>query len=175
MKILKSALKLSVQNDRHDIAKDIYNQLKDTKFTVNEPHFAGYFESYQDTCSYLANLPLPRTIQEQIDRETKIKTRDAYKNYICSVLNKKESNRTSSSTESSADDEDLDCPVCFEFMGPPRRIFACHNGHLLCSVCRASPTIKSCPLCRDDFKTRKPKRALATEEKAKKFQTKNTN
>ena len=29
-----------------------------------------------------------------------------------------------------------DCPVCFELMSPPTRIFHCGAGHLVCGTCR---------------------------------------
>ena len=28
-----------------------------------------------------------------------------------------------------------DCPICFESMTPPTRIFQCGNGHLVCGAC----------------------------------------
>ena len=29
-----------------------------------------------------------------------------------------------------------DCPICYELMTPPTRIFQCGAGHLLCGTCR---------------------------------------
>ena len=29
-----------------------------------------------------------------------------------------------------------DCPICFESMTPPTRIFQCGNGHLVCGGCK---------------------------------------
>ena len=29
-----------------------------------------------------------------------------------------------------------DCPICFESMTPPTRIFQCGNGHLVCGACK---------------------------------------
>jgi len=40
------------------------------------------------------------------------------------------------------------CPVCYEAMKPPRRIFQCNNGHLLCEACKNQPKLKGCPTCR---------------------------
>jgi len=34
------------------------------------------------------------------------------------------------------------CPVCFETMQPPLRIFSCPNGHLICSSCK--PRVSCC-------------------------------
>merc|ERR1711909_250400 len=30
-----------------------------------------------------------------------------------------------------------ECPVCYERMTPPKQIFTCGNGHVICFVCRA--------------------------------------
>ena len=40
------------------------------------------------------------------------------------------------------------CPVCYETMKPPRRIFQCNNGHLVCEVCKNQPQLRGCPTCR---------------------------
>ena len=29
-----------------------------------------------------------------------------------------------------------DCPICYELMSPPTRIFQCGAGHLVCGTCR---------------------------------------
>lgn len=39
----------------------------------------------------------------------------------------------------------LDCPICYEPLVPP--IYQCAVGHLICKSCRASPSLKKCPLC----------------------------
>ena len=40
------------------------------------------------------------------------------------------------------------CPICWEAMTPPKRIFQCTNGHLVCEVCRSQPEVQGCPTCR---------------------------
>jgi len=40
------------------------------------------------------------------------------------------------------------CPICWEAMSPPKRIFQCTNGHLLCEGCRSQPEDQGCPTCR---------------------------
>ena len=42
--------------------------------------------------------------------------------------------------------EELECPVCCEELGAPRRIFQCSQGHPVCSSCR--PRLRHCPSCR---------------------------
>lgn len=43
--------------------------------------------------------------------------------------------------------EQLDCPVCKEFMVSP--IYQCKIGHSICATCKT--TIDNCPICRTDF------------------------
>jgi len=45
-------------------------------------------------------------------------------------------------------EREFDCPVCYEVMGPPRQIFQCVNGHLICNICKNHPTVRVCPCCR---------------------------
>ena len=34
-------------------------------------------------------------------------------------------------------EKDFECPVCYETMAPPSRIFQCNNGHLICEDCKS--------------------------------------
>ena len=43
--------------------------------------------------------------------------------------------------------EQLECPVCREYMQPP--ITLCANGHNICSRCKQK--IQNCPICREPF------------------------
>ena len=45
--------------------------------------------------------------------------------------------------------EELECPVCCEDLGAPRRIYQCSQGHPVCSSCR--PRLRNCPTCRASF------------------------
>ena len=42
----------------------------------------------------------------------------------------------------------LECPVCFEDMKPPVKIFQCSNGLTICEPCKNNPAVKVCPTCR---------------------------
>ena len=57
----------------------------------------------------------------------------------------------------------FDCPVCFEQMKAPLKIFGCSNDHYICSECLKSSSIKCCPICREDYKTMKPQRRYRSE------------
>jgi len=53
-----------------------------------------------------------------------------------------------------------ECPVCYEPFSPPRRIFQCTNGHLICENCQNKPQLKVCPTCKNSFMGR----AIAMEQ-----------
>ena len=42
--------------------------------------------------------------------------------------------------------EYFECPVCYVVPRPATPIFACPQGHMICSLCR--PRLNSCPICR---------------------------
>ena len=58
-----------------------------------------------------------------------------------------------------------ECPICFEEMRTPIKIFQCSEGHLLCENCfnKVSVSTKKCPVCRMDIVTT-PIRNRALEE-----------
>ena len=60
---------------------------------------------------------------------------------------------------------DRECPICFEEMLTPTKIFQCPQGHLLCETCfeKVSVTSKQCPFCNRDIVTT-PIRNRALEE-----------
>lgn len=45
----------------------------------------------------------------------------------------------------------LECPVCLEIAWPPKKIFQCREGHIVCDSCKANPQLKNCPMCRTPF------------------------
>ena len=51
---------------------------------------------------------------------------------------------------------EFECPVCFEIMMPPKRIYSCSNDHYICSLCLTDTKMKACPLCREDFTVTRP-------------------
>ena len=44
-----------------------------------------------------------------------------------------------------------ECPVCYLPLIPPKKIFQCNNGHLVCETCKAQPQVAKCPTCRETF------------------------
>ena len=39
----------------------------------------------------------------------------------------------------------LECPVCMEEMKPPKKIFQCSNGHVICEMCKNNPEVCCIP------------------------------
>ena len=39
-------------------------------------------------------------------------------------------------------EKDFECPVCYETMAPPSRIFQCNNGHLICEDCKSHSEVR---------------------------------
>ena len=62
-------------------------------------------------------------------------------------------------------DLNKECPICFEEMLTPIKIFQCSQGHLLCEICfkKVSESTKVCPFCKRDVVTT-PIRNRALEE-----------
>jgi len=42
----------------------------------------------------------------------------------------------------------LECPVCLELAWPPKKIYQCREGHIICEECKSNPALKVCPMCR---------------------------
>lgn len=42
---------------------------------------------------------------------------------------------------------EFECPICFEEMKPPMRIWQCVDGHAICAACREKLENKNCPSC----------------------------
>ncbi|XP_023339855.1 uncharacterized protein LOC111710065 [Eurytemora carolleeae] len=42
---------------------------------------------------------------------------------------------------------EFECPICFEEMSPPTRIWQCVDGHAICETCREKLATRFCPSC----------------------------
>ena len=51
---------------------------------------------------------------------------------------------------------EFECPICFEIMALPKRIYACTNDHFICSLCLIDTKISDCPMWREDFRLKRP-------------------
>lgn len=61
----------------------------------------------------------------------------------------------------------LECPVCLELAWPPKRIFQCREGHIICETCKSNPHLKVCPMCRIPFASNFTSRNRQLEELAR--------
>jgi len=61
----------------------------------------------------------------------------------------------------------LECPVCLEEMKPPKKIFQCSNGHVICELCKNNPEVRSCPTCRVKFRGQNVVRNIVAEKLAR--------
>jgi hypothetical protein len=168
---LLSCLQRSLQSDHHRVAEIIFEKFGDEKNLIsNDPYCVTYFKRYfnisiyLDNNNYNNNISNVKSNKERKKRALQMKNRDIYKNFLCHLLKSDGSSKESHVLPNLHDD--YDCPVCFEYMCLPRKIFACHNRHLICHVCLEGLKTKECPICRDDFGKRKPKRSPEAEQKA---------
>ena len=60
----------------------------------------------------------------------------------------------------------LECPVCLEVAWPPKKIFQCMQGHIICNGCRKHLKVTKCPICRQQLKASNTARNLALENLA---------
>lgn len=61
----------------------------------------------------------------------------------------------------------LECPVCLEIAWPPKKIYQCREGHIVCDTCKANPNLKTCPMCRISFSNNLTSRNRSLEELAR--------
>ena len=53
---------------------------------------------------------------------------------FCTVL--KGAKRKFEEEDEEEEEKDEDCPICFDMMTPPKKIYQCAEGHLVCSECK---------------------------------------
>ena len=65
---------------------------------------------------------------------------------FCTVL--KGAKRKFEEEDEEENEKDEECPICFDMMTPPRKIYQCVEGHLICSECKPRVPGNSCATCR---------------------------
>ena len=58
----------------------------------------------------------------------------------------------------------LECIICLEIPLASIQIYSCQEDHILCQICKSNPTIKSCPMCRQNFEVQPPRRNRLAEK-----------
>ena len=161
-----SSLVQAVECDQHELVSQFSQALK--KPLNRYPELNIYLQRFIDLSK---ELDLKSTTKE---RREECKTNlDVYRKNICAQLRKNYSTHypkvqdsipAEPDLDSNKDELDLikeilsefDCPVCFELMSLPKRIYSCSNDHFICSLCLTDPRMFQCPQCTEDFKTVKP-------------------
>ena len=177
-KLFRSILRQSVEKDDLEIAEMIFKKFEEKKVEIcNEPYFEIAVQRFFKISFRLKNKNIngntnksARFIKDQTIKD--LKNKKVYSEFLSACL-KDKSTKDNSSLDKEVNVPDcsigeFECPVCFFDMFKPLKIFCCHNGHFICDKCLSNDSIKSCPICRDDFSLRPPKRSFEAEEKASK-------
>ena len=85
---------------------------------------------------------------------TRVKNKE--KNHKCQVdimekrikAAQKDLDRFEKTSPTATLDKEFECPICFETMGPPREIFQCPSGHIICGDCKTRGNFRTCHVCR---------------------------
>ena len=148
---LRSALRKAIEFDQNKIAKIIFSKFGESAHLIStEPNTNVFLQRYFEVCNYLE--------AKSAAEETKKAEHRFFKEKLSRLLDPKTS--TESPTLQSFSD-DSDCPICFDEMCHPKKVYSCNNvfrPHFICSECLANLPKKECPSCKEDFKKRKPKR-----------------
>ena len=125
-------------------------------FELEKKH-AGQLDDLEISCSeaveklMLENEEKMRKLKDKQQAETKI-----LRSLVESINEKmSESPSEAASACSAPPAHDLlpcpECPVCMENMLPPRRIFQCKNGHIICEICQPKIKEQKCPTCQHEI------------------------
>jgi hypothetical protein len=60
--------------------------------------------------------------------------------------------------------------VCLELAWPPKKIYQCREGHIICEECKGNPALKVCPMCRIPLANNLTSRNRQLEELARALQ-----
>ena len=144
-----SSMIIALKYDNTKMIQILMPKLRDDQFeSLNET-----FQRIKDILAILKKKDVPNRKKLTIELEClKIRaTNDLSKEYRV-VKNSNENGEEKSSF-------DHECPICFETLIFPRKIFACTEDHLVCHQCLEKFS-GTCHSCRQDFVKYPPKRRL---------------
>ena len=98
------------------------------------------------------------------EEENKIKALTLEVNELGYELDRKIIGRVSGEDVASC----LECPVCLDLCKPPREIWQCPEGHIMCELCANRPEMRNCSQCRMTLSQENLSRNRALEELARK-------
>jgi len=138
------------ETHRHKLNK-IHEAYKREIQEENERHLEDLKETETDICS------LKHQLQEL----------EQLNLAVTSKIPSTPSNSSVSGIGSDRVRELIECPVCLEEMRPPKKIFQCSNGHVICELCKNNPEVRSCPTCRVNFRGHNVVRNIVAEKLAR--------
>jgi hypothetical protein len=150
----------------------IFEKFVEKKVNIcDEPYFDISLRRFLNISFRLKNnINSHKTSRFNKDQTIKdLKNKKVYLEFLSVCLQDKSSTDNSTNEKRIAPDSSIgefECPVCFFDMVRPLQIFSCLNGHFICDKCLSDDSIATCPICRDDFSLRPPRRSLEAEEKA---------
>jgi len=172
--LTKNNLEKQITDERKKILRKIevkneeISQKNEThRHKLCEIHEAYKLEIQKENERHVEDLK----VTETSIRHLKTKLEDLQQlNY--SISRKIPTTELPSSSNSSRSDQTrvrelLECPVCLEEMKPPKKIFQCSNGHVICELCKNNPEVRSCPTCRVKFRGHNVVRNIVAEKLAR--------
>jgi len=120
---------------------DHQDQIKNLQTLINEATEEMNKKVQQLETLHQENLLKVRTKY----RSTKKELEDQLK--VILSLRDKSSQNMKRKFQEEEEEEAPECPVCMTEMLPPKMIFQCSEGHLVCSDCK--PRLEACATCRD--------------------------
>jgi len=154
---------VEMKEDKQDHEKKMLAQDYEQEKEVLQQHL----KTLQKRHHYLNKRLTDKHKKQALEREQlKVELKNQVRNINTSMVEKQKLERVKLQMDLKSKVKDLDitvndgtlipptprpypvpeCPVCLEAMLPPKNIFNCANGHLVCSDCREN--VERCPTCK---------------------------
>jgi len=170
--LTENNLEHQIQEERNHIQRKIeskneeISQKREThRHALNEVHEAYKREIQRENERHVDDLKVTEhdisILRLQLDELEQLNVT------VSSKIPCSKSNSAISERESGRVRELLECPVCLEEMRPPKKIFQCSNGHVICEHCKNNPEVRSCPTCRVKFRGNNVVRNIVAEKLAR--------
>lgn len=148
-----SKLDMEVQETSEQALKTKLESAENQLFELEKKH-AGQLHNLEMSCSEAVE----KLIQENEDKISKLKDKQLTETKILKRMVESINEKLSKSWSQPACPAPTcpplppqlpcpECPVCMENMLPPRRIFQCQNGHIICEICQPRMKEQKCPTC----------------------------
>jgi len=155
--LTENNLEEQIEEERKDIHRKIeskneeISQKREThRHKLNKIHEAYKREIQEENERHLEDLKETETDISSLKHQ--LQELEQLNLAVTSKISCTKSNSSVSGIASDRVRELLECPVCLEEMRPPKKIFQCSNGHVICELCKNNPEVRSCPTCRLTFR-----------------------